>query len=117
MMNVFEECILGQKYTVKCGSFTEIEMPSEFDGQCFRYKKLIKLNIGDNPINPDETKDEKLRRIKDTAAHEVFHAFCIESGIYIPNDLEEQIAVFYAQHREKMDIVIQDIIYKTCDRI
>lgn len=100
-MKEFEVNALGQNYTVKCGSLTEIEMSSEFDGQCFKYQKLIKLNTGNNPIYFDETEDEKLGRIKNTTAHEVFHAFCTESGIYLPDDLEERLAVFYAQHREK----------------
>lgn len=111
-MKEFGVNVLGQDYTVKCGSLKEVEMSSEFDGQCYNYQKLIKLNTGDNPTFLDETEDERWGRIKNTAAHEVFHAFCTESGIYLPNDLEEQLAVFYAQHREKMEGVVQDIIIK-----
>ena len=109
-MKEFGVDILGQTYSVKCGTLKECGMTPDLDGQCYHYQKKINLNTGDNPACLDETDEEREGRIKNTAAHEVFHAFCTESGIYLPDDIEEQLAVFYGQQWEKLHLATTQIL-------
>lgn len=108
-MKEFNVEVLGQQYSVKCGTRKECNMPMDLEGQCYNMQKRIHINMV-NDQEPDETDVEREERIKNTAAHEVFHAFCTESGIYLPGDIEEQLATFYGQQWQKLHSVTTQIL-------
>lgn len=115
-MKKFSVEVLGQQYAVECGTRKECNIPIELEGQCYNYQKRIHVNTV-NDQEPDETDVEKEGRIKNTVAHEVFHAFCTESGIYLPGDIEEQLATFYGQQWEKLHSVATQILEEMGDEI
>lgn len=116
-MKEFKIVVLGQEYTVRCGTLKECEMTPDLDGQCHIYAKRIHLNTGDNPAQLDETEDERWCRIKNTAAHEVFHAYCTEAGIYLPDNVEEQLATFFGFQWEKMNDTVKDILHQMGEEV
>lgn len=106
-MKVLHTDILGTDYAVSVGKRKEIGLPKHLRGQCCNFLKEIKV---EHSMRGCEVKQESDLLAESTVAHEVFHAYICESGIDIPEDVEEVLAVWYERQWKKMDSTIHSIL-------
>lgn len=106
-MKTLHTNILGADYTVNVGKRKELELPKHLKGQCAPYIRVISVEHSMRDMN---TKEERNKFTMGVVAHEVFHAFVKESGLDIPEDLEERLATWYEEHWRKMNNSIYGIL-------
>lgn len=108
-MKEFSINIFGEKYTVKMGAKSEIGLRDNIGGvKLYEREILIDTNKGDDEgVYTDKGLKNKVESI---IAHEIFHAYLNEAGIYIPEDLEELMATFYEKNWRRMYDSVFDIL-------
>lgn len=99
--------ILGTDYLVSAGNRKEICLDKSNDGECRRFSNNIKVL---HSLEGDVTEYEKDKRAEEIVAHEIFHAYCNESGIDIDDDTEEKFAVWYMKMWRKMNNSILQVL-------
>lgn len=99
-MKVVHTNILGADYEVQIGKRKELGLPKSLQGQCAYHLHQIKVEHSHRQCETDEEMD---KRTQATTAHEVFHAFCKESGLDIDSDTEEKLATWYEEQWRKMN--------------
>lgn len=100
--------ILGTDYEVLVGKRKELGLPKSLQGQCYYLAHKIKAEHSHR--GEDVSDEERDERTTATIAHEVFHAFCHESGLDIDSDVEEKLACWYEVQWRKMNNCILDIL-------
>lgn len=92
--------VLGTDYKVLVGKRKEIGIPKSLRGQCCNYSRQVMV---EHSMRGCETKEESDRYAAEVMAHEMFHAFINESGLDIPEDIEERLAIWYEKNWRKMN--------------
>lgn len=101
--------ILGVDYEIEVGKRKELGLPKSLVGQCCPYLHKIKV-LHSNELG--DTKEEIDCAIRGTVAHEIFHAFCKESGLDLDKNTEEKLALWYEEQWRKMSNCILDTLEK-----
>lgn len=99
--------ILGTDYLVSAGNRKEICLDKSNDGEFRRFSNNIKVL---HSLEGDVTEYEKDKRAEEIVAHEIFHAYCNESGIDVDDDTEEKFAVWYMKIWRKMNNSILQVL-------
>ena len=99
--------ILGSNYEVQVGKRKETGISKELMGQCCPYLHTIQV---EHSMRDCETEKERDMRTVDIVAHEVFHAYAHESGLNLPEDIEENIAVWYEKMWRRINNSIIEIL-------
>lgn len=92
--------VLGTDYEVSVGKRKELGLPKTLGGQCCNYLKEIKV---EHSMRDCQEKIERDRRTSNVVAHEIFHAYVHESGLELPEDVEEKLAEWYEVMWRKMN--------------
>lgn len=106
-MKTLHTNVLGVEYEVQVGKRKEIDIPKTLRGQCCPYLHKIMVEHSMRGVN---TKEERDRYTSAVVAHEVFHAFVKESGLDLPEDVEEKLAIWYEEHWRKMNNSITGLL-------
>jgi len=102
----FKENILGCDYTFKCGDRSEVDCDNTCDGMTKVYDKEVHIVTHFE----DFTEAQERKRVQEVVAHEIFHAFCMESGLSVDDVNEEAVAVFFGIQWRKINNVILDVL-------
>lgn len=108
-MKVVHTNILGADYEVQIGKRKELGLPRKLMGQCVVHLHEIKVERSKRS-EFHITDEERDRRTQGVVAHEVFHAFCKESGLDIDEDTEEKLATWYEEQWRKMNNCILGVL-------
>lgn len=92
--------VLGTDYKVLVGKRKEIGIPKKLRGQCCNYLKQVMV---EHSMRGCDTEEEKNVLTTEVVAHEMFHAFVNESGLDIPEDVEETLALWYEKNWRKLN--------------
>ena len=106
-MKTLHTNILGADYEVNVGKRKEIGLPKHLRGQCAPFLHNISVEHSMRQMRTEEERDKFTANV---VAHEVFHAFVKESGLELPEDLEERLATWYEEHWRKMNNSICNIL-------
>ena len=99
--------VLGTEYLVNIGDREELPLDKDNMGECRIYSKGINvLQSCENGCSAYE----KDKRAEEIVAHEIFHAFCNESGLDVDEDTEEKFAVWYMKMWRKMNNAILQVL-------
>lgn len=98
--------VMGTPYEVLIGERKDIGMSEDHMGECRVYSKkiLVCTDLGDC------TEEERDVRVRETIAHEIFHAYANEAGLDLSDDQEEMVATFYMKNYKKMYDSILEIL-------
>lgn len=99
--------VLGEEYTCKLGERCEVGLSPDFEGECRPYLKELRVLHSLEGVDSVEEKDSRTEGI---VAHEIFHAFVSESGLDIPEDVEETLACWYMKMWRKMNNSILQVL-------
>lgn len=99
--------VLDTEYLVNIGERKEIGLSEENMGECRIYSK--KINVLDS-MDDCVLVSESEQRAREIIAHEIFHAFCNESGLAVDDDTEELFATWYMKVWRKMSNAILQVL-------
>ena len=105
-MSKMKHNVMGTPYEVLIGERKDIGMSEDHMGECRVYSKkiLVCTDLGDCTV------EERDVRVKETLAHEIFHAYANEAGLDLSDDQEEMVATFYMKNWKKMHDSVLNIL-------
>ena len=98
--------ILGTDYTIVVSDLNNYAL-KDADGITFQYEKNITLRGKEYLLDDADAEELKQARFDDVLRHELFHAFCFESGV--DYDEDERLTDFVAKTIPKLERVFYDI--------